>query len=133
MRNYLKTLVIGGILSLLPLGFGAASVVMGVDATVHRWASLGGGTRGHLFGSHSSRSTTSYDKTRLYGPGAILSGVSLCVGGLLVIPSGLIKDHGIGRRFWPKLVLLWKLVGVGAGVGFGISILASMINILWRG
>jgi hypothetical protein len=133
MRSYLKTFVIGGLLSLLLLGFGAGFVVMGVDATVHQWASLGGGTRRHVFHSHPSRSTTSYDKTRLYGPGLVLAGVSLCLGGLLVIPTALIRDHGKGRRFWPKVVLLWKLVRAGATVGFGMAILASIINILWRG
>ncbi len=132
MRSYLKTLVIGGLVSLPFLGFGAGSVVMGVDATVHRWAALGGGTRGHLFGSHSSRSTTSYDRTRLYGPGLVLAGMSLCLGSLLVIPSALIRDHGKGRQYWPKVVLLWKVVRAGATVGFGMAILASIINILAR-
>jgi hypothetical protein len=127
MRSYVKTFVIGGLLSFPFLGFGAGSIVMGVDATVHRWASFG--KPKHELSGTSSRTN---DITRLYGPGAILSGVSLCVGGLLVIPSGLIRDHGIGRRWWPKVVLLWKLVGVGAAVGFVMSILASYINVLWR-
>ena len=106
---------------------------MGVDATIHRWASLGGGTRHHLFGSHSARSTMSHDKIRLYGPGLVFAGFSLFVGGLLVIPSALIRDHRKGLRWWPRVALLWKFVGVGAAVGFGMSILASIINILWRG
>ena len=128
MRSYSKTLVVGGLLSLPFLGFGAGFIVMGVDATVHGWASLG---KPKYDWSGPSRRTN--DITRLYGPGAILSGVSLCVGGLLVIPSGLIRDHGMGLRWWPKVVLLWKLVGVGTATGFGMSILASIINILWRG
>jgi hypothetical protein len=133
MRSYIKTIAVGGILSLAFLGFGAGFIVMGVDATVHQWASLGGGTRRHFFHSHPSRSTKSYDKTRLYGPGLALAGFSLFVGGLLVIPSALIRDHGKGLRWWPRVALLWKLVGVGAAVGVGMSILASIINILWRG
>lgn len=63
----------------------------------------------------------------------MLAGVSLCAGGLLVILSGLIRGHGIGRRLWPKVVLLWKLVGVGAAMGFGTSILASIVNVVWQG
>jgi hypothetical protein len=128
MRSYLKTFVIGGVLSLPFLGLGAGVIVIGVDATVHQWAG-GGGSRHH----HSRPSTKMHDTSRMYGPGVILAGVSLCVGGLLVIPSALIRDHGRGRRFWPKVALLWKLVGVGTAVGFGMSILASCISILWRG
>jgi hypothetical protein len=41
MRSYLKTLVVGGLLSLPFLGFGAGFIVMGVDSTVQGWASLG--------------------------------------------------------------------------------------------
>jgi len=127
MRSYSKTLVVGGLLSLPFLGFGAGFIVMGVDATVHGWASLG---KPKYDWSGPSRRTN--DITRLYGPGAILAGASLCVGGLLVIPSGLIKDHGIGRQHWPKVVLLWKLVGIGTAVGLAMSILASITNVLPR-
>jgi hypothetical protein len=127
MRSTAKTVLIGGLLSLPLLLFGAGFIAMGVDATIHRWASMGA-TR------HSFRpSTKTNDITRLYGPGAVLAGVSLVVGGLLVIPSGLIRDHGIGRRFWPKIVLLWRLVGVGIAAGVGMAILASIVNVLWRG
>ena len=127
MRGYLKTFVIGGLLSLPFLGFGTGFIVVGVDATVHRWASLGKSKY-----EWSGTSTQATDITRLYGPGAILAGASLCVGGLLVIPSALIRDHGMGRQHWPKIMLLWRLVGVGVIVGFVMSILASIINILGR-
>lgn len=74
--------MIGGLLSLPFLGFGAGFVLMGVDATAHRWASPGK-SRYNFYATP----TRTRDITRLYGPGAILSGVSLCLGGLLVIPS----------------------------------------------
>jgi hypothetical protein len=127
MRSYLKTVVIGGILSLPLLGFGVGFVAMGVDATMQGWASLGGAK--HRL---SRTPTRTHDTTRLYGPGVILAGASLCVGGLLVIPSGLTRDHGKGRRLWPRVALMWKLVGAGAALGFGMAILASIINVLQR-
>jgi hypothetical protein len=126
MRGYLKTLVVGGLLSLPFVGFGAGFIVMGVDATVRGWASLG--KPKHDWSGPSRRTN---DITRLYGPGVILAGASLCVGGLLVIPSALIRDHGMGRQHWPKVALLWRLVGVGTAVGFVVSILASITNVLW--
>lgn len=127
MRSYLKTFMIGGLLSLALLLFGAGFIAMGVDATVHQWAARGG--EKHHF---SRTSTRTHDITRLYGPGVIVAGASLCVGGLLVIPSGLIRDHGLGRRFWHPVVWFWRAVAIGTALGFITAILASIINILWR-
>jgi hypothetical protein len=130
MRSHLKTLVIGALLSLPLLGLGAGFLFLGVEAAVHQRVWL---ARGSKFRFPPRPPTPVRDITHLNGPGLILSGVSLIAGGLLVIPSGLIWEHAKNRRFWPRIVFLWKLIGIGVAVGAGLSILAVFLSALWVG
>jgi hypothetical protein len=101
-----------------------------VDATKGGWAAAGGGYYRHHRASSSLHKTKVSDKTRLYGPGLVLGGVSTAAAGILVIPSFLMMNQGKTHRLWPRVVLLWKVLRVVIVVGFGLAVLASVVSIV---
>ncbi len=122
--NYIKLVLIGGLLSVVLLGFGGVSTVVGVDSTAHGWTL----TPGTFKYGRVNRIRKITDKTRLYGPGLIIGGLSAVAAGILVIPSAVMIEQGKRHRLWPSIVVAWKIIRGGLVVGFGCAIVAGVLG-----
>ena len=132
MMNYIKLVLIGGTLTLVLLGLGGLSVVVGIDATIHGRALTPGRSVSKVRIHRNYQSRQIPDRTYLWGPGLVAFGTSAFLAGVMVIPSAVMMEHGRRHRHWPKVVVVWKAIRIGLAVGLGCVVLAGMLNTVLR-
>jgi hypothetical protein len=116
--------VIQTIVLLVVLLFGIGSVAMGVKCTISRTVYLDRGPA-HS-GLHGT--TVARDRTRLYGPGVILLGLST-IAAAVAFPFVPLHRPGTRRGQRSQFPLYWQIIGYCTLAGFCCVMIAVVFSI----
>jgi hypothetical protein len=122
IRIFIPARLAGAMAMLVLLFMGSIGTLHGVRCTIDGKAYLHRGPR------YSGRGTMVSDRTRLYGLGSTVMGLSALAAAVMV-PVVPLHSRGAWPNGRPRFSLPWRVLGYVAGVGFSMIMIGVFASV----